>query len=299
MGKKLESKIEKENSKTLDENDSCVILDIVKDTCVTLDIVKDTSASKSYFDTRNISTFKNVPVIYIGAVGVYQGKLLYKFGYTSNIEERLQQHRKTFGNQFLMLLVCKTYNNIHIESLIRSYIKVQNMQRIININGANQTELFTTDTITDVQLHIYQLIADNPIMNDNNNNNNNNNNKYSDTVLIEKEKAKVRLAKIQLEKLKITNKTHSLEVVTSSPKSICIVKRFMNECATKNDTHIHCSTLHDSFTTWFKTIEPTEIVQSNKFFIENLRNFMDVKFVKVDGKTQLGVKYIKLIEDDD
>ncbi|ATZ80274.1 Bro-N domain-containing antirepressor protein [Bodo saltans virus] len=55
------------------------------------DIVKDTSASISYFDTCNISTFKNVPVIYIGAIGVYQEKLLYKFGYTSNIEEMLNK----------------------------------------------------------------------------------------------------------------------------------------------------------------------------------------------------------------
>ncbi|ATZ80421.1 Bro-N domain-containing protein [Bodo saltans virus] len=55
------------------------------------DIVNDTSASISYFDTHNISTFKNIPVIYIGAIGVYQGKLLYKFGYTSNIEEMLNK----------------------------------------------------------------------------------------------------------------------------------------------------------------------------------------------------------------
>ena len=55
------------------------------------DIIKDTSASISYFETHNISTFKNVPVIYIGAIGVYQEKLLYKFGYTSNIEEMLNK----------------------------------------------------------------------------------------------------------------------------------------------------------------------------------------------------------------
>ncbi|ATZ80422.1 hypothetical protein BMW23_0367 [Bodo saltans virus] len=56
------------------------------------DIVKDTSASISYFDTHNISTFKNIPVIYIGAIGVYQRKLLYKFGYTSNIEKWLNKN---------------------------------------------------------------------------------------------------------------------------------------------------------------------------------------------------------------
>ncbi|ATZ80420.1 Bro-N domain-containing protein [Bodo saltans virus] len=256
------------------------------------DIVKDTSASISYFDMRNISTFKNVPVIYIGAVGVYQGQLLYKFGYTSNIEERLQQHKKTFGNQFLMLLVCKTYNNIHIESLIKSYIKLQNMQQIININGANQTELFTTNNITNVQLYVYDLIIKNPTDEHLNQFN-------GETLLIEKEKTEQ--LRIQLEMMKMSKGISNpieiaavVPIIATTTEPICVVKRFIKECTETSDIHTHTPDIYGAFVEWFKQIYPDTKIPSNKEFINKLKKYKTVERFYYNQKQSFGVKNFKI-----
>ena len=58
---------------------------------------------------------------------------------------------------------------------------------------------------------------------------------------------------------------------------------------------IHCATLYDRFKLWFKNNNPNTKIPSNKEFINNIKKYKDITKIKIDRKTQLGIKNIQLI----
>jgi hypothetical protein len=72
--------------------------------------------------------------------------------------------------------------------------------------------------------------------------------------------------------------------------------QFLNSCTEPCDTHIHCSELYEVFKTWFKNNNPQSKIPSNKEFVANLRKHKDICKVFANGKSQIGVKNLKLID---
>jgi P4 family phage/plasmid primase-like protien len=72
--------------------------------------------------------------------------------------------------------------------------------------------------------------------------------------------------------------------------------QFLNECTEeKQNIHIHCSTLYDSFKFWFKNNNPNSKTPSNKEFVNNLKKYKEITQVRVEEKSQLGIKNLNLI----
>ena len=72
--------------------------------------------------------------------------------------------------------------------------------------------------------------------------------------------------------------------------------QFINENTEENkEGHIHCSTLYDTFKFWFKNNNPNTKIPSNKEFINNLKKYKTICKVKIDDKSQLGIKNLQII----
>ena len=75
--------------------------------------------------------------------------------------------------------------------------------------------------------------------------------------------------------------------------------QFLNECTEESNDEkdrIHCSILYNSLKIWFKNNNPNTKIPSNKEFVNNLRKYKDVKNILINGKPQLGIKNIKILE---
>ena len=74
-----------------------------------------------------------------------------------------------------------------------------------------------------------------------------------------------------------------------------IYLQFLMEKTEENkDGHIHCSTLYEEFKFWYKNNNPGLKIPSNKEFINNIKKHKEVMQVRVDDKSQLGIKNLKL-----
>jgi prophage antirepressor-like protein len=258
--------------------------------------VKDTSFATSFFLTHDITAYKNQSIVYIGAVGTYNGKPVYKFGMSDNIESRLKQHIDFYGNQFIMIAVYIVQNNYAAENNIKSLIQSQGIQLKIKINDVNQTEIFTTDNINPILFNVHQLSLQKTSVNQQN----------SETLLIEMEKTKqenekTRQLEVQLELCKlqqnktIANSTIETIIEPLKIKNKCIYKRFLDECTREDNNNIHCSTLYKTFKVWFKNNNPYTKIPSNKEFVSNLRKHKEICKVSVNNKSQLGIRNLQII----
>jgi P4 family phage/plasmid primase-like protien len=72
--------------------------------------------------------------------------------------------------------------------------------------------------------------------------------------------------------------------------------QFLNECTEENKKgHIHCSILYDSFKIWFKNNNSNTKIPSNREFITNLRKYKKVTKVLVNKKSQVGIKFLRIV----
>jgi P4 family phage/plasmid primase-like protien len=78
-----------------------------------------------------------------------------------------------------------------------------------------------------------------------------------------------------------------------------IYLQFLNENTEESDTHIHCSTLYETFKIWFKNNNPYTKIPSNKEFVNNLRKHKDIKKVVINEKVLLGIKNLNLIDNNE
>jgi hypothetical protein len=73
------------------------------------------------------------------------------------------------------------------------------------------------------------------------------------------------------------------------------ISKRKNLSLTNSFGHIHCATLYDTFKFWFKNNNPNSKIPSNKEFINNLKKYKNVCKVKIDDKSQLGIKNLQII----
>jgi prophage antirepressor-like protein len=243
--------------------------------------VKDTSFATSFFLTHDITAYKNQSIVYIGAVGTYNGKPVYKFGMSDNIESGLKQHIDFYGNQFIMIAVYVVQNNYTVENNIKSLIQSQGIQLKIKINDVNQTEIFTTDNINPILFNVHQLSLQKTPANQ----------QISETLLIEMEKTKQK--ELELEIIKEKNKSTITEPLKIESK--CVFKRFLCECT--KETHnvmdkVYSSVLYNIFIEWHKHNYPDARIPSHKEFVIGLKKYKIVKDVRINNKTKTGVEYI-------
>jgi prophage antirepressor-like protein len=251
------------------------------------DYIKDTSKFISFFDTHNTIGYDNTPTIYIGVVGIHDDVPLFKFGKTNNIMDRLAQHKKEYGEQFIMLSVYKTFDETNIENSIREYVKTHNLQCKIS----NYTELFTSNNISQVQLFVYNLISQNGIVNESNT-----------SMEIKKLQLQVRLEELKIESLKLQqNKQKETIEEPLKTENKCVYKRFLNEC-TKETTNVmdkvYSSVLYDIFKQWHLHIYPDTRIPSHKEFVMGLKKYTKVKDVRINNKTKTGMEYIIIVKDE-
>jgi hypothetical protein len=127
---------------------------------------------------------------------------------------------------------------------------------------------------------------------------NNKNMTYIDKILIKKQ--------LELKILKEKNKQLMLKLgVTINNKK----DKYSNECSANDDIyvqyieertepsdkHIHTSTLYSDFKQWFIENNPKVKIPSNRVFVASLRNHLILEQVRVNNKSTLGIKYIRLI----
>jgi len=104
-----------------------------------------------------------------------------------------------------------------------------------------------------------------------------------------------------IEYYKIYIKTHELKTTNNILKwtnkyqeNTDLYLQFLNECTEENkDGHIHCSSLYEAFKFWFKNNNPNTKIPSNKEFINNIKKYKIILPIKIDGKSNLGIKNLK------
>ena len=69
---------------------------------------------------------KNKNVVYLGVIGFYKNDGYFcKFGFTSDIVERLATHKITFGNQFKLVYIGQTNDQVSTEDKFKQLLKPQ------------------------------------------------------------------------------------------------------------------------------------------------------------------------------
>jgi hypothetical protein len=94
----------------------------------------------------------------------------------------------------------------------------------------------------------------------------------------------------------LTIKSTCIDAIAKSLeiKSICIYEQFLNNHTEKNTTHIKTTELYDGFKHIFMKQYPCSKIPSNREFIRNIKKYVNVVSVKIEGKSYDGVKFIKL-----
>lgn len=273
----------------------------------------------SFFDNNDITKFMNCNVVYIGIIGISENHILCKYGKTNDIKKRLSEHKKDFGENFILFYVGKTNNCNVVENLFRYFVKSKGFNRTIMFNGEKKTELFLLSKDFNLEMAkntMQNFIQQNPTEEAKDLEILTKNNKQifsmeESKVRQAEEKRKIMEAKVQYEREKKERVQSELKLLEEKKKNIAIPKlkeeeeeeeniflQFLNEKTkeTKDKAdRIHTSDLYEIFKNWFiiKNHQYKKI-PSSKEFCENLRKYKDLTKIWINEKTSLGIKFIKL-----
>jgi prophage antirepressor-like protein len=127
----------------------------------------DISFIKSFYDDNDISDFLDTNVVYLIAIGIYNGGILIKYGKSSRIYERdFYEHKRTFGEQIKMLAIIPTDNNDEVETIFKKTIRAKGLDVKLEFNGKDRDELFVTNNNFTMEkaMELMQIIAEkNPL----------------------------------------------------------------------------------------------------------------------------------------
>jgi hypothetical protein len=285
-------------------------------------IILDTYSITSFYDSQTIVKFENIGVVYIAVIGMYENYYLCKFGMSRNIYERdYKSHRNTYGQQFKMVFIAETDNNAVVEKEFKKMIKLKNINVKLNFKGKEKTELFLTTKDFSIQNaidYMKQLVKNHPlesvkirddkikdleskVEND----------KYivvakektKQTELhLEKEKEKTKREEIVKEKLGIKLKLFEIKSNNKDKDNKDSIKindiylNFLNECTENSQKHIHFIDLYESFKLWFEQNNPNVKIPSNKEFYANIKKHKKQEIIKINNKSQAGIRNLKLKE---
>jgi hypothetical protein len=105
----------------------------------------------------------NTECIYFGTIDNTNdaNEKLIKFGHTNDLATRLTNHRKIYNN-FILVTAFRVQNKVEIENLIKTYPKIKQQIRSIEVNGKNKTEIICYDaqhfTIINLTKYIKDII---------------------------------------------------------------------------------------------------------------------------------------------
>ncbi len=123
----------------------------------------DTSLIESILDNENesLDKYKGYNVVYMIVIGIYKNGFLIKFGVTSDLEDRLKQHKKTYIPQtseevcestLKLIYVAKTDNNYDIEDTFKQLVKSKGLNVELEFQGSTKVELFVTNNVFTVEV---------------------------------------------------------------------------------------------------------------------------------------------------
>lgn len=95
------------------------------------------------FDISEIALYSGKNVLYIGFIGIINGEHVYKYGNTIDINDRIQDHKKTYG-KFDILYIQECNNKEILEDMFRTQMKSYEINRCYEFDKQNRTELFAT-----------------------------------------------------------------------------------------------------------------------------------------------------------
>jgi len=115
----------------------------------------------------NKTPAKNVAnLVYVAYVGQHNKHMLFKYGKTHNICNRIQDHKKCFDT-FDLEFVEYTDNKDIVEKLFRQDLQHMGVHRSVVINNKKQTELFCLqdkNKLIDIRLRLKEIIRNNPTL---------------------------------------------------------------------------------------------------------------------------------------
>jgi hypothetical protein len=121
--------------------------------------------------------------------------ILYKFGYSDDIQERLRDHKLVYGKDSRLIYCIESKNNTLLESQIKKYVKAY--QKKVTINGVVRTELIEINDIDIIKLKKQLFKLNNKI------------NEDKELLL-----CKERILQLENEKLKLHNLDAHIRLIT-------------------------------------------------------------------------------------
>jgi hypothetical protein len=92
-----------------------------------------------------IEHFQNKPINYFGSIGDVDGSEYGKYGYSGDICQRVKDHKKEIGENFILDYVIECERNIKLENAFKKHHEISPRRVTKTINGKVQTELIKLD----------------------------------------------------------------------------------------------------------------------------------------------------------
>jgi hypothetical protein len=296
-------------------------------------LILDTSKIKSFYDDNKIHKYLKSNVIYIAIIGKIGKYYLCKFGKSSRVLKRdLIEHRKTFGNQFKIIYIRETDNNSVVEDIFKDSIKVKELYKKMIFNGQNRDELFVTSdlfTIQDAIKLMNELIDEFPLDSLKKRDDEIFKMKLEHEQLLKREETRqkeldnvnlelknknleLNIKFMELQKTQNDEEKNDLnndikdikeeikndikeEIKNEIKEELDIYRKFFDDCTEESECNrIHCSDLYVEFTNWIKNDDRCKNIPSNKEFVKNVRKIKKVHAIKINKKSNLGVRSIKI-----
>jgi prophage antirepressor-like protein len=292
--------------------------------------IYDLSDIKIYIDVSIIHTYFNTNVVYLIVIqrsGEDADEYLVKFGETTDLYRRFSEHKVQYGDHIKLLHAIKTNNAVKVESEFGKVIKLFNYNVDVEIDETNKREFFATCpkfTIDDAVKLLITIEKDNPTdeiqEKDAKIKHLELNNEYEYKKSVEETKQLCIKYKMELLKYGKTDSCIKKQMQNIDKKlkqdekfeekiKDDIYEYFFDEFLYKsndNKDKIHCVKIHSVFNKWEKEIianknnhnfKPwkSDITTSinSKEFCKHLRRFYDMKDVKLNGVTKLGIFGVK------
>jgi hypothetical protein len=92
-----------------------------------------------------IEHFQNKPINYFGSIGEIDGSQYGKYGYSGDICQRIKDHKKEIGENFILDYVIECERNTKLENAFKKHHEILPRRVTKTINGKVQTELIKLD----------------------------------------------------------------------------------------------------------------------------------------------------------
>ena len=118
--------------------------------------------SSNMYDNMLITDYDNKNICYIGYIGIYNDKLLFKFGISTNVYVRdIKTHRK-FYKMFVIKYIKECHNHKQLENKFKQELVARGLTISLKINDVMQNEIFTVNDIypIDTIIQLFETLID-------------------------------------------------------------------------------------------------------------------------------------------